>query len=405
VPPWEAMEQMNADLIQQKQAEELRDLKADLLDDCYEPTIAWELDGSIVYWNGAAEELYGFSSAQAVGGSVHWLLHTVFPIPLEDVVRQLESQNSWSGELTHVTREGLGMCVETHLKLIRLPKRRALVLQSDRDIGVYKQAESAMRQVYEELEKRVEERTHQLEAANKELESFSYSVSHDLRAPLRGLAGFARILTMDYAGKMLDERALDLMRRMTALVTRMGQLIEDLLKLSQVSRTPIHPQSLDVSGMTTAILGDLSARDPERTVNIQIEPGLTAVADSGLLRAVFENLLGNAWKFTGKTAAPQITVGVSGADGEAPAYFVEDNGAGFDMEFADQLFAPFQRLHDASEFEGTGVGLATVQRIIHRHGGRIWAESSPGHGAKFLFTLGLEGLSKRKKTTNDSHGA
>jgi PAS domain S-box-containing protein len=405
VPPWEAMEQMNADLIQQKQAEELRDLKADLLDDCYEPTIAWELDGSIVYWNGAAEELYGFSSEQAVGGSVHWLLHTAFPIPLEDVVRQLESQNSWSGELTHVTREGLGMCVETHLKLIRLPKRRALVLQSDRDIGVYKQAESAMRQVYEELEKRVEERTHQLEAANKELESFSYSVSHDLRAPLRGLAGFARILTMDYAGKMLDERALDLMRRMTALVTRMGQLIEDLLKLSQVSRTPIHPQSLDVSGMTTAILGDLSARDPERTVNIQIEPGLTAVADAGLLRAVFENLLGNAWKFTGKTAAPQITVGVSGADGEAPAYFVEDNGAGFDMEFADQLFAPFQRLHDASEFEGTGVGLATVQRIIHRHGGRIWAESSPGHGAKFLFTLGLEGLSKRKKTTNDSHGA
>ena len=369
-------------------------LQADLLDNAYEPVIAWELDGSIVYWNLAAEELYGFSREQAVGKSVSELLQTAFPIPVPEIVDQLATQNVWSGELEYTTSEGLKMTIESHLKLIRPTGDATLVLQCDRDLSVHKQAEAAMRQVYEELENRVVERTHQLAEANKELEAFSYSVSHDLRAPLRSIEGFARILSMDYAGKLLDDRALDLMRRMTASVTRMGQLIEDLLKLSQVSRTALHPQVVDLTAMAAAILEDLSTRDPQRAVDIQLEPGLSATADPGLLRAVLENLLGNAWKFTGKTGAPQISVGCLRGAGEA--FFVRDNGAGFDMEFADQLFAPFQRLHAATEFEGTGVGLATVQRIIHRHGGRIWAESSPGAGATFLFTIGtVNGLKGR----------
>ena len=378
---------MNLGTLDTRQIEHLQTLQAHLLDNTYEPIIAWELDGSIVYWNLAAEELYGFSSSQALGRVIQSLLQTVFPIPFEDMVRQLQSQKCWSGELDYQTAHGQILRMESHLKLIDLPGHRAVVLQCDRDISMYKQAEAAMRHVYEELEHRVDERTAQLADANKELESFSYSVSHDLRAPLRSLKGFTRILTLDYAGKVLDERALDLMTRMTGSVTRMGQLIEDLLKLSQVSRTALHPRPLDLSALASTILDDLAARDPQRVVDVQIEPGVTAIGDPGLLRLMLENLLGNAWKFTGKTASARITVGVTNDAGER-AYFVRDNGAGFDMEYASQLFAPFQRLHRANEFEGTGIGLATVQRVIHRHLGRIWAVSAPGQGATFLFTLG-----------------
>jgi len=371
-------------------------LQAHLLDHAYEPIIAWELDGSIVYWNHAAEELYGFSRAQALGTGIHQLLNSIHPIPLAEILAQVETLTQWSGEVVYHTSAGVTLSIDSRLLLISVPGRAPLILQSDSDNSIYKQAETAMRQVYEELEQRVEERTRDLASANKELESFSYSVSHDLRAPLRSLQGFTRILLLDYAGKTLDERAVDLMHRMTAAVTRMGQLIEDLLKLSQVTRTVIHPQPLDLTAMAAIIFDGLKERDPARAVDIRVEPGITAVADPGLLRAVLENLLGNAWKFTGKTAAPQITVGVTATPDSDTTYFIQDNGAGFDMEFADQLFAPFQRLHRATEFEGTGVGLATVQRIIHRHGGRIWAESSPGHGAKFFFTLGPASKSKKR---------
>ena len=371
-------------------------LQAHLLDNTYEPTLAWELDGSVVYWNRAAEELYGFPSSVAVGTSIHELLQTAHPVPLDEILRRLESQFLWSGELTYETSGGVTLTIESHLKLICLPGRKPVVLQSDRDIGIYKQTESAMREVYEDLENRVQERTQQLAVANKELESFSYSVSHDLRSPLRSLMGFARILTRDYAGKLLDEHALDLIQRMTASVSRMGQLIEDLLRLSQLSRAAMQLQPLDLSAMANSVLDDLRHRDPQREVSIQVEAGLTAMADAGLLRLVLENLLGNAWKFTGKTAGANISVGMLRGMRTASTYFIQDNGAGFDMDFADQLFAPFQRLHRATEFEGTGVGLATVQRVVHRHAGRIWAESSPGQGAKFLFTLGTEMGSKGK---------
>jgi PAS domain S-box-containing protein len=372
-------------------------LHAYLLDQAYEPVIAWELDGTVLYWNRAAEELYGFSSAQALGACIHRLLGTTHPIPLDEILAQVRTQNMWSGELSYRHSDGSALCIDSRLILIEAPGRAPLVLQSDRDNSVYKQAETAMRQVYEELEQRVEERTRDLASANKELESFSYSVSHDLRAPLRSLEGFTRILMLDYAGKVVDQRALDLMGRMTASVTRMGQLIEDLLKLSQVTRTVLHPQPLDLTAIASTILDDLRARDPERVAEIDVQTGMTAVADPGLLRAVLENLLGNAWKFSGKMATARIAVGVTRTAESDTTYFIQDNGAGFDMEFADQLFAPFQRLHRATEFEGTGVGLATVQRVIHRHGGRIWAESSPGKGAKFFFTLGTGAKARQKK--------
>ena len=223
-----------------------------------------------------------------------------------------------------------------------------------------------------------------LEAANKELETFSYSVSHDLRAPLRSISGFSQALLADYAEK-LDEQGLDYLTRIQGSVRRMGELIEDLLSLSRVTRAGIRKRTVDLSTMAREVASELQARAPERPVDVDVEDGLSVLADPGLLRAVLENLLGNAWKLTAQVTA-KIQVGrIQGAN--EPVYFVRDNGVGFDMNYASKLFAPFQRLHSDREFQGTGIGLATVQRIIHRHRGRIWAQAAVGQGATIYFTL------------------
>ena len=295
-------------------------------------------------------------------------------------------KTSRQANLSKLPARGKRLPWRSRLKRIHLANGRFLVLEGDHDITVRKQTENAMRQMNKILEERVAERTRQLAEANEELEAFCLSVSHDLRAPLRSVEGFAKILLRDY-GNALDEKALDLMRRMRAATARMGQLIEDLLKLSRISRAEVNRQSADLSALAAAILDDLRAGEPGRSVEIEVQPGVRADADARLMRIALENLLGNAWKFTGKTEAAQIAFGVSGTAGHDLRYYVRDNGAGFDMAFAEQLFAPFQRLHGATEFEGTGVGLATVQRVIHRHSGRVWAESCPGQGATFFFTL------------------
>jgi signal transduction histidine kinase len=226
---------------------------------------------------------------------------------------------------------------------------------------------------------------HALEAVNGELEAFAYSVSHDLRQPLRGMTGFGQILLEDYADK-LDAQGKDYVQRIGAAAQRMGSLIDDLLALSRVTRGELHRERLDLSALAEAILADLRQVQPERDVEACIQPGLEVEGDPRLLRVMLENLLSNAWKFTGKTAGARIEMGRS-EDGGDRIYFVQDNGAGFDMAHADKLFGAFQRLHGVDEFPGTGVGLASVQRIVHRHGGRIWAQSEPGRGATFSFTL------------------
>ncbi len=226
----------------------------------------------------------------------------------------------------------------------------------------------------------------QLREANRELEAFSYSVSHDLRAPLRSVDGFGQILLRDYSGKFLDERAVSYIRRMSAATARMGQLIEDLLSLSRVSRDEFHAQSLDLSRLARDIVRELRERDPGRDVTVSIEDGLLCNGDARLLRIALTNLFANAWKFTGKTPDACIELRVA-QTGVERIYRIRDNGAGFDMAHAELLFAPFQRLHGPAEFEGTGIGLAIVQRVIHRHGGQIWAESEEGRGAAFYFTL------------------
>ena len=228
-------------------------------------------------------------------------------------------------------------------------------------------------------------RSAQLESANKELEAFAYSVSHDLRAPLRSIDGFSQILLEDYADS-LDAEGQDYLRRVRASSQRMAELIEDILKLSRITRREMCREVVDLSALARGIAAELGQREPERQVEFVIEEGVVMHGDAGLLRVALENLLGNAWKFTARHPRARIEFGVTQQDGEA-AYFVRDDGAGFDMVYADRLFGAFQRLHSATEFEGTGIGLATVQRIIHRHGGRVWAEGEVEQGATFYFTL------------------
>jgi signal transduction histidine kinase len=228
----------------------------------------------------------------------------------------------------------------------------------------------------------------ELQIANKELEAFSYSVSHDLRAPLRAIDGFSRIVLEDNTGQ-LDTEGRNNLGRVRAASQRMGRLIDDLLLLSRLSRSEMRRTRVDLSALARTLAEDLQKQQPDRRVEFVIEPGLTANADAGLIRVVLENLLGNAWKFTGKRDQAKIEFGRTTHEG-APAFFVRDNGVGFDMTYADKLFGAFQRLHSTADFPGTGIGLATVQRIIHRHGGRVWAESKSGQGATFYFTLSTE---------------
>ena len=235
------------------------------------------------------------------------------------------------------------------------------------------------------LEKRVEDRTAQLEASNKELEAFSYSVSHDLRAPLRSIDGFSQALLEDY-GDTIDAEGKKYLERLRNNSRQMAGLIDDMLALSRLTRADMKRAPVNLSALAEGVAEELRQRDPNRQVTIIVAPNLNTEADERLLRIALENLLGNAWKFTSKISDARIEVGQETQDGK-PVFFVRDNGAGFDMAYSDKLFGAFQRLHGVGEFEGTGIGLATVQRVIRRHGGRIWAEGAVDKGATFYFTL------------------
>ena len=246
--------------------------------------------------------------------------------------------------------------------------------------------DTELQQAHTELEQRVEERTRQLVAANRELEAFSYSVSHDLRGPLEVINGFSHILLIEHGGK-LDPAAHDYVQQIGGATQRMAELIDDLLNLSRVSTTGMHRETVDLAAMARSIGDQLCRREPARGVEFVIHKCSTVQGDSRLLRIVLENLLRNSWKYTSNRELARIEFGCEQRVGRS-AFFVRDNGAGFDSKLADRLFKPFQRLHATSEFPGTGIGLATVQRIIARHGGDVWAEGDVDKGATFYFTLG-----------------
>jgi light-regulated signal transduction histidine kinase (bacteriophytochrome) len=258
-------------------------------------------------------------------------------------------------------------------------------VELQQEIKERRKVEREVRKLNVDLERRVQERTAELAATNKELEAFSYSVSHDLRAPLRSMTGFSEALLEENKGS-LSPQAVDYLHRISNAAHRMGRLVDDLLRLSRVTRAEIKKVHINLSGLAEEIAGELQSSTPERDVHWLITPNLFADADPELLKIVFSNLLGNAWKFTGKRDRAIIEFGCKKSEKEL-LYYVKDNGAGFDPQYTSKIFIPFQRLHKREEFDGEGIGLSLVQRIIQRHGGTIWAEAKLDEGATIYFKL------------------
>jgi PAS domain S-box-containing protein len=348
--------------------------------------IVVDTKGAIVLVSRQAQKMFGYEEQELLGQLIEILL------PDRLRTRHVEHCQGYFQDpttrpmgiglsLAGRRRDGSEFPVEISLSPMPTPDG-LLVTGVIRDVTERQQVEEQIRALNETLARRIAE----LDAVNKELEAFSYSVSHDLRAPLRTIDGFSQALIEEYA-EHLDDTAADYLRRIRAATQRMGELIDDLLDLSRVTRREMRHEHVDLSALATTVIGDLTKAQPPRDIEVQIAAGLVGRGDAHLLRVLLENLLGNAWKFTGRQTPARIEFGARW-EGDRLVYYVRDNGVGFDMAYAHKLFGAFQRLHAATEFPGTGIGLATVERIVHRHGGRVWAHSEVGQGAMFFFTLG-----------------
>jgi PAS domain S-box-containing protein len=353
------------------------------------PMIVWDLRLRIKSFNRAFEILTGKSATSVVGKDIGIL----FPPGEKESSMEL-MRGTLAGkplDAVEIPITGTGGSLRT------VVWNSAAILAADgvtpvaaiaqgQDITERRQAQEALGRLSADLEQRVHDRTIQLEGANAELESFSYSVSHDLRAPLRGIDGWSLALLQDYSDK-LDDQGREYLGYIRTDVQRMGQLIDDLLGLSRVARNRMERTLVDLTAVSQTVVARLREAEPNRQVEFEARPGLSAWADAGLIEIALTNLIGNAWKFSSTRPVAHIEFGRTEVDGRS-AFFVRDNGVGFDMTYVDKLFGVFQRLHKATEFPGTGIGLAIVQRVVHRHGGRVWAESKLGEGTTVYFTFG-----------------
>lgn len=358
-------------------------------------TWEWNLQTGVQHWSNTLWLLYGLAPGAGVASHELWF-RTVDPEDLEAVKAGIDSAVARGGEISLEWRTSSSGRARRWLMSRGQPmlgekgellRYFGIVV----DITDRKLVEAKLKDVNAALERRVAERTAELTASNEELQSFSFSVSHDLRSPLRGIDGFARLLQERYASN-LDEQGLEYLSRIVAAAGRMSQLIDDLIDLARIARLELNFRQVDLSALAGDIFEDLRRREPGRRAEIHIEPGLVARGDPHLLRALLENLFENSWKFTSRKDEARISFGKTTKQGAEPdrlVCFVRDNGAGFDMRYAHKLFGVFQRLHGMNEFPGSGVGLATVQRVVQRHRGEVWAESLPGEGATFYFSLPL----------------
>jgi PAS domain S-box-containing protein len=371
------------DITEHKRAEETRSTLVSIVESSDDAIVGLTLEGLILSWNQGAERIYGYSAAEAIGRSKSILVPPDRPEEIASILERLRRGERVEHYRTELIRKD-GSRIHVSLTVSPIVNSNGEVVGAStiaRDITELRRSEQAIVKLTTELS----QRALALEAANKELESFSYSVSHDLRAPLRAINGFAQALLEDCA-RDLDDQGKNYLRRVCAASKHMGELIDDLLGLSRVTRAELRRETVDLSALAASIAAELKQTDPRRAVDFVISPGLLTEGDAGLLRVALQNLLQNAWKFTATKPQAKIEFGLAKQNGKS-GYFVRDNGAGFDMDYADKLFGPFQRLHSTSEFEGTGIGLATVQRIIRRHGGRVWAEGELNRGATFYFSL------------------
>jgi len=360
-----------------------RTQQASLLNLTHDTIFVRDMSGVITYWNKGAQEMYGWTAAEAMGKRSHELLKTAYPAPIEEIRGELLASGRWEGELEKSRADGTRIAVASRWSLRRDDDGQpSAVMETNNDITEHKRREQEIRTLNGELGRR----TTELEATNKELEAFAYSISHDLRAPLRHMAGFTELLQKSTAST-LNEKSQRYIKMILESAKRMGTLIDDLLGFSRISRAEAHEAQVNLDQLVQEAISEIRQETDGREVVWTIGALPAWHGDRSMLRLVFVNLISNAVKFTRTRPQAEIEIGCKEQRRGQVILFVRDNGVGFDMKYANKLFGVFQRLHSAEAFEGTGIGLATVQRIVHRHGGKVWAEGQVEQGATFYFSL------------------
>ena len=360
-----------------------RTQQASLLNLTHDTIFVRDMNDVITYWNRGAQELYGWTAEEAIGKRAHELLQTVFPAPIEEIRAELLRSGRWDGEFEKTKADGTHVVVASRWSLRRDDDQRpAAILETNNDITERKRREQEINALNEELGKR----TAELEASNKELEAFAYSVSHDLRAPLRHMSGFTELLQKS-TGSLLNEKSQRYVPMIMESAKRMGTLIDDLLAFSRIGRAETHKTMVSLDQLVQEALSEVRQETDGRKIVWKVGALPACYGDRSMLRLALVNLIANAVKFTRTRPQAEIEIGCTDHKPDQVVVFVRDNGVGFDMKYQNKLFGVFQRLHPSEAFEGTGIGLATVQRIVHRHGGRVWAEGMVDRGATFYFSL------------------